>query len=712
MSLQILQNTWAIVSENTFMTDSTQLQTAELPELKLAREQALKYGKDLAQIYVAEKARREELEIAYQALSAVFASTPDSLLVLTDDLLIQQANHTFGQLIELPAEWLIGRPIGEVLHSYELLHALNRLANDAQAPTQLEFTLLEPIKRSMRVNIARLSAGETHGWIVVLHDQSRLKRLANQKAEFINIASHELRTPLTALMGFSQVLRDEFDEPGVVITDDHRSYLDAIIRGSVRLNRTINELIQFARLNGSDVQPTGIVSIRLRELINDVAAEFGAQALRKGVSIDIQVDEALSLTVDEALLRMVLNQLILNAVAFNKTNGTLQIESALSKGQLQLQVRDTGIGIPQAELETIFEPFFQVEDHDTRRVDGLGMGLPLVRRSVELMEGQISVESKLGVGTTFTLTLPLRVTQPVEPEPQKATVLEQKGDSAQTEALQTQLESTRQQSLVYARDMMKLYRELQATNGELKTLNTQLDEANKLKSNFLGAISHELRSPFASIDFALQALTRYGTDRWIPDQRELLTDLTKSSTNARHLIDNLITYAGLLSKQGRLELESVNVGDLLQEVQATLAPMAQSRGLHLELQYPRGLILMAADRKRLNEAVWHLLHNAIKFTKPGGQILLHARDEQDTVLIAVKDTGIGIPLDQQTVIWESFAQLTDALKRGVEGLGLGLALVRYVAAAHGGNVVLHSTPGVGSVVGFWLPRTSEVVEDV
>lgn len=690
------------------MIDSNEIHSGERAELKLAREQALKYGKDLAQIYVAERARREELEIAYQALSAVFASTPDSLIVLNEEHLIQQANLAFSQLVEMPTDELIGQPIGAVLHSYELLHSLNRLIIDSHAPTQIEITIAEPAKRSLAANIARLSAGGSSGWIIVLHDQTRLKRMENQKAEFINIASHELRTPLTALLGYGHVLHGDLSQPDVVVTEEHRIYLDAILRGATRLKRVVDELVQFAKLNGGEVQPTGIIKFKLRDLINDLIAEFRAQAERQQVTIRVDVDDSLTLQADESLLRMALSQLLSNAIMFNRPGGSVQIEAALIKDQVQISIRDSGIGIPHTELKTIFEPFFQVEDHDTRRTDGLGMGLPLARRAIELLDGKIAVDSRLGMGTTFTLTVPLlpspqqvEVNQPAIQQPNQPVP-----PTPEAEALRVQLETSQKQSLVYARDMMKLYRELQQTNRELKGLNVQLDEANKLKSNFLGAISHELRSPFASIDFALQALTRHGTERWKAEQRELLADLTRSSAGARRLIDNLIAYAGLLSKQGRLDLEVVHVGDLLDEVTSTLAPMAKSRGLHLETQYPRGLTLPAADRKRLSEAVWHLLHNAIKFTKAGGQIVVHAREEEGTVFIAVKDTGVGIPPEQQTIIWESFAQLSDALRRGVEGLGLGLALVRYVAAAHGGNVVLHSTPGVGSVIGFWLPLSA------
>lgn len=246
-------------------------------------------------------------------------------------------------------------------------------------------------------------------------------------------------------------------------------------------------------------------------------------------------------------------------------------------------------------------------------------------------------------------------------------------------------------------------RKLQELTRLLSRVNRQLTEANKLKSDFLGVISHELRSPFVSIDFGLQAFRRYGVESLAPEQLELLDQLTASFQNARQMVNNLVSYAGLLSKQGRLNLDEVNFTALIEETAVALAPMAESRGLTLRTEVPRNLILPAGDRERLGEAIWHLLHNAIKFTSAGGQVIIRARGADKRLFVEVEDTGPGLTEEKQAKIWESFAQLSDTLKRGVEGLGLGLALVRYVAAAHGGDVSLQSEPGRGSIFGFWLP---------
>src|SRR5581483_8081786 len=656
-------------------------------DLELAHRQALKYGQDLARVYVAEKAKREELEVAYQVLSAIFASTPDGLVVLDDQYNITQANTAFVQLVEMTLQELVGRAINDILLTEELLPALEYLAADSSAPSEVDLTLTRPVKRSLHANIARLQSGRLRGWIIAVRDETRRKRMEHQKVEFINIAAHELRTPLGAVLGYSELLRDSNAETNN-LTADQKEYLDAILRGGQRLNNIVMELVQFADLTQGDIRPHEIVEFVLSELINSTADELRQAATDKRIALKIDADPLIKMRADSAWLRSALYQLILNVINFTLPGGEIRIKAEEEQNQVILRVSDNGIGIPKPDLETIFRPFFQVEGHDTRRVGGLGLGLSIARRAVTQLGGTISVDSTLNVGTTFTLELPTQ---------------QHSSNAAQLSAIQAELDSSQQQALVYARDMQRLYRQLQETNRSLQTINTQLDEANKLKANFLSVISHELRSPFASIELALQTFNRYGVEELRPEQRDLLDQLAQNLKDGRRMIDSLVTYASLLSKQGRLNLQAVEIDQVIDETTAALRPLADRRRQSLVVQVSRGLTLPSGDRERIGEAVWHLLHNAIKFSKAEGQIVIRAHTEGEYLAIEVKDTGVGIPLDKQAQVWESFAQLSDSVKRGVEGLGLGLALVRYVALAHGGNVVLHSEPGVGSVIGFWLP---------
>lgn len=240
----------------------------------------------------------------------------------------------------------------------------------------------------------------------------------------------------------------------------------------------------------------------------------------------------------------------------------------------------------------------------------------------------------------------------------------------------------------------------------LERVNRQLNEANRLKSEFLGVVSHELRSPFSAIGFALEAFPRYGMDNLTLEQRELWEDLTKGIKQAQQQANNLVNYAGLFSRQGQLKLEPVDINALIAETVQTAQPMAERRDISISTKVAKDLRLPAGDVDRLGEAIWHLVQNAIQYNKPKGKIIIRAGIVREHLAIEVEDTGIGIKPEHQERIWEAFEQITDSLKRGVEGLGLGLALVRYVAMAHGGAVRLKSTPDVGSTFGIMLPLSA------
>jgi signal transduction histidine kinase len=136
-----------------------------------------------------------------------------------------------------------------------------------------------------------------------------------------------------------------------------------------------------------------------------------------------------------------------------------------------------------------------------------------------------------------------------------------------------------------------------------------------------------------------------------------------------------------------------------------LEPMARNREQSLRLAVPATLPPLQGDPERLSDAIHHLVQNAIKFTGQGGEIWVRGRVEDGQLVFEVEDNGVGVAADKLEGLWEGFAQMADPLRRGVEGLGLGLALVKYIVTAHGGQVFAHSEEGQGSTFGFRLPMT-------
>ena len=237
----------------------------------------------------------------------------------------------------------------------------------------------------------------------------------------------------------------------------------------------------------------------------------------------------------------------------------------------------------------------------------------------------------------------------------------------------------------------------------LEQAHQQLQEMDKLKSAFIGVITHELRTPFANLSFSLELLERYGKDCWLPEQREQVAQLKRGVESAREMVDNLTNFAAFLGKQGKLRLESVDMGQIVLHTVTPLRRLAEGKDIDFRLEVQPDLPPIHGDQDRLSDAVYHLVQNAQKFTDPGGSIWVRCRLEEDRLRIEVRDTGIGIPPEKLPGLWEGFAQMADPLRRGVEGLGLGLALVKYIVNAHGGQVFADSREGLGSIFGFRLP---------
>jgi signal transduction histidine kinase len=258
-------------------------------------------------------------------------------------------------------------------------------------------------------------------------------------------------------------------------------------------------------------------------------------------------------------------------------------------------------------------------------------------------------------------------------------------------------------------DLFQLNKELKQAYGDLDRANNQLKELDTLKSAFIGVITHELRSPMINIDFSMQLIERHGLSHLVPDQREQLDQLKSNIHAARKMIDSLINFATFLSKRGELETATIDVASVVEGAVFINRPTAVKKDISLHLDLPAELPAVSGDVERLTDALHHLVYNAVKFTPEGGQIWVRCRAVPDAVRFEVQDTGTGIPADKLPTLWEAFAQMSDPVLRGIEGLGLGLPLVQYIAHAHNGEVFAESEVGVGSTFGFQIPLNGQLL---
>jgi len=227
-----------------------------------------------------------------------------------------------------------------------------------------------------------------------------LKAMEDMRQEFISNVSHEIQSPLTSISGFARAMIYE-----ELVREDQLQYLEIIKTESSRLSKLSSDLLQLASLN-SDHHPFHPEIYRLDKQLQLQILAFEPQWLNKDLEINVELSE-LSLEADQSLLNQVWVNLIHNAVKFTPDHGRIGVSLKLENANAVVSIADTGIGIPEEEQTRIYERFFKADKSRSRSIGGSGLGLSIVHKIVEMHQGHISVQSKLGEGTTFTVTLPI-----------------------------------------------------------------------------------------------------------------------------------------------------------------------------------------------------------------------------------------------------------------------------------------------------------------
>ncbi len=244
-----------------------------------------------------------------------------------------------------------------------------------------------------------LRDGEVEGAVVVILDITEREERENLRREFTANVSHELKTPLTSISGFAEIIKN-----GIVKPEDIPRFAGNIYEESQRLVTLVDDILNLSRLDEADVQLER-EDFDLSSLARDVAGRLKASAKKNGVVITVIGDKAEINGVKSIVDEMVFN-LVDNAVKYNKQNGRVTVTVDSSSDGTALTVTDTGIGIPQADVDRVFERFYRVDKSHSKEIGGTGLGLSIVKHGAAFHNAKVSLQSTEGEGTTVRLVFP------------------------------------------------------------------------------------------------------------------------------------------------------------------------------------------------------------------------------------------------------------------------------------------------------------------
>lgn len=242
--------------------------------------------------------------------------------------------------------------------------------------------------------------------------------------------------------------------------------------------------------------------------------------------------------------------------------------------------------------------------------------------------------------------------------------------------------------------------ELLVANEKLSTTVSQLEEATRLKEDLLANVSHELRTPLTLIKAAAATLSR--ADGTLPPAKraQMLARIDSGIERLIRMVEDLLAYSRLVAGRLKLGLEEGDFGAHVDQTVQALLPLAESKGVLLEVEIRDELPPIWFDKARVTQIVINLVENAIKFTGSGGKVSVSVRRSGELAELEVRDTGEGIPPEHLPHVFERFYQVDRSMRRQHGGTGLGLAVVKSLVELHGGSVSVESQVGSGTT--FWV----------
>lgn len=398
-----------------------ELQTA-LEELNVAEEELRAQNEELA-------IARDRVEAERQRYHELFEFAPDGYLVTDDTGVILEANRAAAGMFNVSQQRLIGKPLINFVPFEQRRCFRTRLNQLHELDWMQEWELhlcprdRPPFDAALTVSTVRDWQGKLGGWRWLVRDVTARKQAESQirdmqmqnvqlqeavllKSHFLAIMSHELRSPMNAIIGFSQLLLRYPQHP---LAPKQENMVQRIFNSGRHLLTLIDDILDFSKLEADRLE-LKLEEFNLAELATATTEEMRSLVEQKNLTVAVHSSlHNPNVVNDKTRVRQILVNLLSNAIKFTEA-GSVQVEVwELSENQIAIAVKDSGIGIAEADIGHIFEEFRQLNQTLTREQGGTGLGLAITNRLVRIMQGTIKVESKLDQGSTFQVEIPRKV---------------------------------------------------------------------------------------------------------------------------------------------------------------------------------------------------------------------------------------------------------------------------------------------------------------
>jgi len=343
-----------------------------------------------------------ELSEGKQRLELILGAMGEGIMVLDRTGRIGLTNRSMLEILR-SEEDLVGRSPQRVFRNEAFDRAVRKVLDNSQGSV---VELTSESGRVLRAHITPVSneSGGLEGAVIVFHDLTDIRRIEKMRRDFVANVSHEFKTPLTSIRGYAETLLTRAGEDRAL----RKEFLNVIERNARQLETLVKDLLTLAKIESELVAKKE--QVELRSIIGEELAGRQAALAQRGIGVSWDCP-TFYVQADRALLVTAISNLLDNAINYNRPGGKIEIAGYLDNGRaFVLDITDTGIGIPAEELPRIFERFYRVDKARSRSSRSTGLGLAIAKHAIESQGGRVSVTSRVGVGSTFTIRLGYELT--------------------------------------------------------------------------------------------------------------------------------------------------------------------------------------------------------------------------------------------------------------------------------------------------------------